>query len=65
MSKKEEDFIDYDKLINNRKYDLMKAFKTFMDHAFDYHDEILMIKMLNIIISKLDYSYEIIRKDVQ
>lgn len=65
MSKKEEDFIDYNKLIKNKKYDLIRAFKTFIDHAFDYHDEILMVKMLNIIISKLDYQYEIVKKDVQ
>lgn len=65
MFEKGKDFIDHDKLIKNKKYDLMRAFKTFIDHAFDYHDEILMVKMLNIIISKLDYKYEVVRKDIQ
>lgn len=65
MSEKGKDFVNLDKLIKNKKYDLMRAFKAFIDHAFDYHDEILMVKMLNIIISKLDYQYEVVRKDIQ
>lgn len=65
MFKEEKDFIDLDKLIKNKKYDLMRAFKAFIDHAVVYHDEILMVKMLNIIISKLDYKYEIVKKDIQ